>query len=50
MNKFRGQCRDKHKRRDNSFGITWCMRCGSLFTKPSGKPLTEEDKRTWNVL
>lgn len=25
----------KHRRRDNSFGITWCTECGRLFTKPS---------------
>lgn len=33
-------CEDnKHRIRDNKFGITWCTKCGRLFTKPSGKPL-----------
>lgn len=35
---------EKHKPRDNRFGVTWCVRCGRLFTKPSGKPLLESDK------
>ena len=35
---------DKHKRRDNKFGVTWCVKCGQLFTKPSGVPLQESDK------
>jgi hypothetical protein len=35
---------DKHKRRDNKFGVTWCVKCGQLFTKPSGIPLQESDK------
>ena len=34
----------KHKRRDNKLGVTWCVKFGRLFTKPSGKPLKEEDK------
>lgn len=34
------QCKsDKHRARDNKFGITWCTKCGRLFTKPCGKPL-----------
>lgn len=28
---------EKHIKRDNDFGITWCVRCGRLFNKPSGK-------------
>jgi ribosomal protein L37AE/L43A len=35
---------DKHKRRDNKFGVTWCVKCGQLFTKPSSIPLQESDK------
>jgi ribosomal protein L37AE/L43A len=35
---------NKHKARDNKLGITWCVLCGRLFTKPSGKPLKESDK------
>lgn len=35
---------DKHKPRDNKFGITWCVRCGRLFNKICGKDLKEEDK------
>lgn len=34
---------DKHQQRDNSFGITWCVKCGRLFTKPCGKPFNKED-------
>jgi hypothetical protein len=25
----------KHKLRDNSFGITWCVTCGFLSNKPA---------------
>lgn len=40
-------CRDnEHKTRDNEFGITWCTKCGRLFTKPSGKPFIRPDKLT----
>jgi hypothetical protein len=35
---------DRHKRRDNKFGVTWRVKCGQLFTKPSGIPLQESDK------
>ena len=35
---------DRHKRRDNKFGVTWCVKCGHLFTKPSGISLQESDK------
>ena len=35
---------DRHKRRDNKFGVTWCVKCGQIFTKPSGIPLQESDK------
>lgn len=41
---------NEHKRRDNEFGVTWCVKCGRLFTKPSGKPLLESDKLSFNVL
>lgn len=34
----------KHKPRDNKFGVTWCIKCGWLFTKSCGKPLLESDK------
>jgi hypothetical protein len=33
----------KHKPRDNSFGVTWCIRCGRLFNKPCGIPLKESE-------
>ena len=35
---------NKCKPRDNKFGVTWCVRCGKLFTKPCGKDLKQEDK------
>ena len=33
----------KHVRRDNNFGVTWCIKCGRLFNKPCGKKLTKAD-------
>ena len=51
MEKINRECKnEKHVRRDNKFGITWCIRCGRLFTKPSGKELTKEDKLRFNCL
>jgi len=51
MEKINRECKnEKHVRRDNKFGITWCIRCGRLFTKPSGKELTKEDKVRFNCL
>ena len=41
---------NKCKRRDNEFGVTWCIRCGKLFTKPSGKVITVEDKVKFKIL
>lgn len=41
---------DKHIRRDNKFGITWCIRCGRLFIKPCGKSITEEDRLRFECL
>lgn len=35
---------NKHKPRDNKFGVTWCVKCGRLFKKPSNKPLEGEPK------
>ena len=35
---------NKCKQRDNKLGVTWCVRCGRLFTKPCGKDLQETDK------
>ena len=34
----------KYKKRDNRFGVTWCVRCSRLFNKPSGIPLKEEEE------
>lgn len=48
-NKYRGDCKDKHYRRDNKYGITWCLRCGRLFTKPSGREITDEDREKFNI-
>lgn len=39
---------DKHKQRDNKFGVTWCVKCGRLLIKPCGKPLLESDKVLWH--
>lgn len=35
---------NKCKPRDNKFGVTWCVRCGKLFTTPSGINLEDKDK------
>lgn len=35
---------NRHKQRDNKFGVTWCVKCGRLFTKLSGKQLKQTDK------
>lgn len=37
-------CKDKHKIRDNAFGVTWCVNCGRLFTTPCDILLKQEDK------
>lgn len=29
----------KHRVRDNKFGVTWCINCGYLFSKPCDVPL-----------
>ena len=42
--------KDNHVRRDNSFGVTWCIRCGMLFNKTCGKKLTKEDKLIFKCL
>lgn len=36
-------CYGKHTIRDNILGITWCIRCGRLFTKPCGVNIKEDD-------
>ena len=34
---------NKCKPRDNKFGVTWCIKCGKLFNKPSGIPLEKNN-------
>lgn len=34
----------KHRLRDNTFGVTWCVTCGFLSNKPAGIELKTEDK------
>ena len=41
---------NQHKKRDNKLGVTWCIKCGKLFTKPCGRQLTKEDKLKFNCL
>lgn len=49
--KVNRECKnDKHARRDNDFGVTWCVRCGRLYNKPVGRKLTDEDKVKFNTL
>lgn len=33
--------KSKHRFRDNKFGITWCIECELLSTKPSGILLSQ---------
>lgn len=40
---------DRHVRRDNNFGVTWCIRCGALFNKPCGKTITPEDRLYFKI-
>ena len=43
--KLRDKCNQgKHKFRDNSFGVTFCVVCGQISLKPCNIPLAEEDK------
>lgn len=42
--------KDKHTRRDNKYGVSWCVICGKLFDKPGGIKLKEEDKIIINKL
>ncbi len=39
-----------HKIRDNAYGVTWCIKCGRLMTKPCGKQLTKEEAIAFNCL
>lgn len=41
---------DKCKARDNKFGVTWCIKCGKLFTKPTFKNLTQEEIEKYNLV
>lgn len=34
---------NKHKIRDNKYGVTWCVKCGKLFNKPSGIELKKNE-------
>lgn len=37
--------KEKHKIRENTFGVVWCVRCGRLFPNNfASQPLKEEDK------
>ena len=51
MNKIDRECKpNKHVKRDNDYGVTWCIRCGTLFTKPCGKKISKEDRERFNCL
>ena len=45
-NKMINLCqKGKHKLRENSFGVVWCVRCGLLSTSVgNSQVLLEEDK------
>lgn len=36
----------KHKLRVNSFGVTWCVRCGLLSNSVGEKPLEDHEALT----
>jgi len=40
---------DKHKPRNNRFGVTWCVNCGRLFTKPCDKDLLQLEIKNINL-
>ena len=52
MNTIDRKCtNDKRcRRRDNDLGVTWCIKCGKLFTKPSGKAISDDDRLRFNCL
>lgn len=39
-----------HKIRDNKFGVTWCIKCGRLMTKPCDRKITKVDAEKHNIL
>lgn len=39
----------KHLRIDSDFGITTCIRCSKIFTKPSGKKPTDEERKRYGL-
>lgn len=45
----KNECTDNtHKSRNNKFGVTWCVKCGRLFTKPAEKDLKKSDIIVYN--
>ena len=43
--KMRANCsKGEHKFRDNDYGVTWCIVCGHLANKPSGKKFIKEEQ------
>lgn len=48
-NLYRGDCNKKHYIRDNKYGVTWCLRCGKLLNKSSGREISEEDRKKFNL-
>lgn len=42
--------KENHVRRDNKFGITWCISCGKLFNKPVNKYISKTDRLNFNIL
>jgi len=51
MIKIDRSCKNNRcKRRDDNFGVTWCIKCGRLFNKPFEKFITEKDINKYNCL
>jgi hypothetical protein len=40
---------NRHVKRDNTFGITWCIRCGQLFISSVGKEITDQERLDFKI-
>lgn len=45
LNKLKQCSKGKHKLRENSFGVVYCVRCGLLSTSVGNVPKLEEDDK-----
>jgi len=40
----------KHKKRDNTFGVSWCIGCGRLFNTFNNQPISLEETQRFNLV